>query len=891
MSSSNKNQPPPAQLCNGFLGPNNAVDISNGGSGGGENAGNSNSCSAADAASDSNKQTAAAATKQPQPPKLQPMTTLVQHKPPGVVICRTANPSDLPTAAATAAGDSSISCHWRSSLNCDNESWQPPPTASSQGWLSSCGSCDSSSSCGGCLAAAASTAAAAAAGGKRKVSLHRHVGCYAVLGSLLLGLSALLLSIFISPNSFFSQKSLHNTCLSAQCVQTASYLLSAMDQSADPCVDFFQFACGTWNRKHIIPEDRSSISTFEVLADQLQIILKGILEERPDQLDNQSTLKAKHFYLSCMNMTQIEIVNDHPLREVIDKLGGWPVTMADWGADPETPPPPLETLLATLKRNFTLGAMLEEWIGPDDRHSTKHVIQIDQMQLGLPSRDYFLHNESSRDLAAYHRYMTDVAIILGADPQEAEQQLWEVIQFEQRLANISVPEVERIDTGAIYHKLSISELQAGVPQIDWLQYFKVLLHPLHVDQDEPIVSYSTPYFHRLGPVIQATDKKVIHNYVIWRLVMDLMPQLPTKYQKTRAEFRRVLLGVLTDRNRWARCVDWTNKKLGMAVGALFIRDNFNHESKETALEMIHEIRDAFNDLLEENQWMDAETRLVAEDKANSMNERIGYPEYITNTTRLQQEYKKLTLLHPDYFLDNLFAILRFEAERNIDKLRKPVDMEKWATEPAVVNAFYNPNKNDIVFPAGILQPFFYAQHFPKSLNYGGIGVVIGHEITHGFDDKGRQFDKHGNLKQWWNNRTIAEFRHAAQCIIDQYSNYTLEQINLPIDGRLTQGENIADNGGLKQAFRAYKKWVAKHGEEAALPGLNLTHDQLFFLNYAQIWCGSMRPEDALTKIRSSVHSPGPIRVLGPLSNSKDFAKAYNCPLNSLMNPERKCSVW
>lgn len=227
-----------------------------------------------------------------------------------------------------------------------------------------------------------------------------------------------------------------------------------------------------------------------------------------------------------------------------------------------------------------------------------------------------------------------------------------------------------------------------------------------------------------------------------------------------------------------------------------------------------------------------------------------------------------------------------------------------------------------MFPAGILQPLFYSQHFPKSLNYGGIGVVIGHEITHGFDDKGkllesykllkirfsgRQFDKDGNMMQWWNNATIRAFRERTQCIIDQYSRYKIDEVGLYVNGRMTQGENIADNGGLKQSFRvdttsphktilkdflqAYRKWVSQHGEEPDLPGLNLTHDQLFFLNYAQIWCGSMRPEDALTKVRSSVHSPGPIRVLGPLSNSWDFATAYNCPLGSPMNPTNKCSVW
>ncbi|KAK6631134.1 18S rRNA pseudouridine methyltransferase [Polyplax serrata] len=372
--------------------------------------------------------------------------------------------------------------------------------------------------------------------------------------------------------------------------------------------------------------------------------------------------------------------------------------------------------------------------------------------------------------------------------------------------------------------------------------------------------------------------------------MKILPHMIDEYQQKIIEFQKILLGILSERHRWSQCVEWTNKKLGMAVGALFIRDNFNQDSKETALEMIHTIREAFNELLTENKWMDDETRAVAKEKADSMNERIGYPELLTNTEELNKEYENLTIID-NQFLVNVFNVLKYDAYHNLRKLRQPVNKNKWSTEPAVVNAFYNPNKNDIVFPAGILQPLFYSQHFPKSLNYGGIGVVIGHEITHGFDDKGRQFDKDGNMMQWWNNATIKAFRERTQCIIDQYSKYKLDEVDLFVNGRMTQGENIADNGGLKQSFRAYKKWVAKHGEEPLLPGINLSHDQLFFLNYAQIWCGSMRPEDALTKIRSSVHSPGPVRVIGPLSNSWDFAKAYNCPLQSPMNPTSKCSVW
>nr|CAD7453830.1 unnamed protein product [Timema tahoe] len=665
-------------------------------------------------------------------------------------------------------------------------------------------------------------------------------------------------------------------CLTEECVRTASSLLAAMDRAANPCTDFFQFACGTWNKKHVIPEDRSSISTFEVLADQLQVILKGVLEEPVNEQDNAATQKAKLFYNSCMNIHQIRKLGDRPLREVLESLGGWPVAVRNW----EPPPFPVETLLGRLRGEFNEGVLIEQWVGPDDKNSSVNILQLDQMQLALPSRDYYLKASSEGDLKAYHKYMTEVALLLGANASTAAEELKKVIQFEKDLANASLPEADRHDTSAIYRKLKLSQLQVEVPQLNWLEYLNAFLDA-DITEDEPVVSYAMPYFSEMGRIIQRTDR---------RMVMNIMPHMIDDYQQKRVEFRKILLGILSERNRWSQCVEWTNKKLGMAVGALFIRDNFNHESKETALEMIHTIREAFNELLAENHWMDDETRAVAKEKADAMNERIGYPELLTDPDELSKEYVMLNITE-DQFLLNILNVLRYDAYHNLQKLRQPVNKDKWSTEPAVVNAFYNPNKNDIVFPAGILQPLFYSQHFPKSLNYGGIGVVIGHEITHGFDDKGRQFDKDGNMMQWWNNSTVRAFRERAQCIIEQYSLYKLDEVDLYVNGRMTQGENIADNGGLKQSFRAYKKWVRKHGEEPGLPGINLTHDQLFFLNYAQIWCGSMRPEDALTKIRSSVHSPGPIRVLGPLSNSHDFAQAYACPVGSPMNPTNKCTVW
>ncbi|XP_012341467.1 neprilysin-1-like isoform X2 [Apis florea] len=676
-----------------------------------------------------------------------------------------------------------------------------------------------------------------------------------------------------------------NVCMTEECIRTAASLLSAMDRTAAPCVNFFQYACGTWNRRHVIPEDRSSISTFEVLANQLQVILKRILEEPPNNEDNNATLKAKMFYNSCMDIPRIREIGDVPLRKTLEFLGGWPVVV---GPSWKPPPYSVEVLLGRLRGQYNEGVLLEQWVGPDDKNSSANILQLDQMQVALPSRDYYLKKSSESQLHAYHRYMTNVAVLMGANRQTAVEEFNRVINLEKQLANVSIPEDDRHDTSAIYRKLTLRELQREIPQLKWHEYLQEFINS-PITEEEPIVAYAMPYFMQMGRIVKRTDRRTLHNYILWRLVMSIMPHMIDEYQQKRVEFRKILLGILSERDRWSQCVEWTNKKLGMAVGALFIRDNFNHESK-TALEMIRTIREAFNELLAENHWMDNETRAVAKNKANSMNERIGYPEFLKDPVELSKEYVMLNITE-NHFLENVLAVLRYDAYHNLEKLRKPVDKDKWSTEPAVVNAFYNPNKNDIVFPAGILQPLFYSQHFPKSLNYGGIGVVIGHEITHGFDDKGRQFDKDGNMMQWWNNATVKAFRERAQCIVDQYSRYKLQEVDLYINGKMTQGENIADNGGLKQSFRAYKKWVSIHGEEPLLPGVNLTHDQLFFLNYAQIWCGSMRPEDALTKIRSSVHSPGPIRVLGPLSNSEDFARAYDCPPGSPMNPIQKCNVW
>ncbi|XP_071635774.1 neprilysin-1 isoform X7 [Temnothorax longispinosus] len=491
-----------------------------------------------------------------------------------------------------------------------------------------------------------------------------------------------------------------NVCMTEECVQTAASLLAAMDRTVAPCVDFFQYACGTWNRLHVIPEDRSAISTFEILADQLQVILKRVLEEPPNANDNNATLKAKMFYRSCMDIPRIREIGDAPLKKILERLGGWPAVV---GTSWRPPPYPLEVLLGRLRGEYNVGVLMEQWVGPDDKNSSVNILQLDQMQLALPSRDYYLKKVSEVQLKAYHNYMTNVAILLGANPHSAPEEFDRVIALEKQLANASLPEADRHDTSAMYRKLTLQKLQQEVPQLHWLVYLREFIKA-PIDEKELVVMYAMPYFMQMGRIISRTDRRTLHNYILWRFVMSVMPHMIDEYQQKRIEFRKILLGILSERNRWSQCVEWTNKKLGMAVGALFISENFNHESKETALKMIRTIREAFNELLVENHWMDDETRAVAKKKADSMNERIGYPEFLKNPHELSEEYKMLNITE-NCFLDNIFAVLKYDAYYNLQKLREPVDKNKWSTEPAVVNAFYNPNRNDI----GLQEMGFYSR--------------------------------------------------------------------------------------------------------------------------------------------------------------------------------------
>lgn len=678
-------------------------------------------------------------------------------------------------------------------------------------------------------------------------------------------------------------------CLSEDCVKGAARLMDAINKNVDPCDNFYDYACGSWERLNTIPADRLSYSTFEKLRDQLLERLKDLLETEIKPDENSAIKKAKYMYSACINTSLIEEQGLEPVKEFMEFLGGWPVTQMNWDSSTFN----LYELMSKL-RILNNHIFVYMWVATDERDSATNIIQIDQGDLGMPTTDHYILKQNANKLNFYKEFAMKVAITLGANKTVAEQDMSDVINLEVQIANISVPREARRDIEKVYKKMTLGELMQKIPDFDWNEYFSKTFASVNITltMDEPIGIHALDYMVNLVKILSNAPKRLLANYLVWRIMMNRVNNLPEKYKAMMEEYQKKVFGKQADTPRWRDCMMFTKENMGNAVGRLFIEKYFDEEAKENANEMIHNIRNAFNELLREVEWMDQKTLIVAEEKANAIVERIGYPAYILNETILANMYDHVEY-YPDTYFTNVITAIKWSGMMNLKQLRQPVDSEEWLTPPVVVNAFYSTPKNQIFFPAGILQPPFYSKGYPKSLNYGGIGMVIGHEITHGFDDKGRQYDKDGDLKQWWDDDVIQRFKNQTQCIVDQYSNYIIPEAEMNLNGILTQGENIADNGGLKQAYRAYKKWEAKQNrKERSLPGLSqFTHDQLFFLNFAQVWCGSMRREAAINRIQTATHSPGRFRVIGTLQNSYEFAKVFNCKPGTYMNPVKKCVVW
>ncbi|XP_044750363.1 neprilysin-2 isoform X4 [Coccinella septempunctata] len=679
-------------------------------------------------------------------------------------------------------------------------------------------------------------------------------------------------------------------CLTPGCIHTASKVLEYMDPSVDPCDDFYQFTCGNFLKKTSIPDDKASVTSFSIISDLLQEQLRSMIEEPIDPKEPKPFQLTKKLYRACMNKTLIEKEGLTTIHQIFRNLGGWPVLEGDMWRDGDFDW--RKAVYKFRKHGYSVDYLIDFSVGIDLKNSTRRIIDLDQASFGL-RREFLTRGLSDKLVKAYFDYMVDIAVLFGAERPRALKELEQSLDFEIKLANISLPSEKRRNASLLYNPMTVEELQNRFQSVPWLEYINTLLAPDTVITKEEVVVVSVPsYITDLEKILAVTPKRVQANYIMWRAAASSVSYLTEALRRRQLEYTTVVSGKTERAPRWKECVDISAGSLSTAAGALYVRKYFNEEARQNALEMVRDIRAEFETILKEVEWMDDETRKNALDKAKSMATHIAYPDELLDDSKLEEFYQNLEMDENNY-MGSVLNLTLFGTQFSFKRLRQPVNKTDWITHgrPAIVNAFYSSIENSIQFPAGILQGVFFNADRPRYMNYGAIGFVIGHEITHGFDDQGRQFDKNGNLVDWWAPSTQKAFIEKAQCIIDQYGNYTVPEIGRNLNGINTQGENIADNGGIKESYLAYQSWTKRNEQEMTLPGLDYTPQQMFWISAGNIWCSKYRPEALKLRVLTGYHSPGNFRVNGPLSNLEYFARDFGCPVGSKMNPRSKCKVW
>jgi endothelin-converting enzyme/putative endopeptidase len=641
--------------------------------------------------------------------------------------------------------------------------------------------------------------------------------------------------------------------------------IGALDRKIDPCADFYQFACGGWVAKHPLPADRRSFGRFQEVQDRNFTLLRRILETPASASDEGDRQKAAHFYAACMDEAHIEsngLATIGPDLATIDEILN---------------PDDLPILVAHLHA-ICVPALFRFGAQTDLEASTMAIANVDQAGLGLPDRDYYLKtDERSVDLRTkYVALIQKMFGLAGAPAEQAAADAKAVLAFETTLATAMLDRVKRRDPASLQHRMTINELQALSPNFSWRKYAAASEAPAL-----PTINVAVPdYLRALNTLVTASAMADLKAYLRWHVLHASADLLPKAFTDADFDFfSRTLAGQREQPPRWRRCVAQTDEFLGEALGKAFVEEAFGPRAKADMLQMVQDIKGAMRQDIDAAPWMSGETKKAAMVKLEAVVDRIGYPDG-------WRDYSSIRVTR-DEALGNRQRAQMFNRTRTLAKIGQPVDRGEWSMTPPTVNAYYSPDRNNINFPAGILQPPFYQAGRDEAVNYGGAGGVIGHELTHGFDDQGRKFDGQGNLRDWWTAADGAAYEQRASCVADQYSGYSVAG-DTHINGRLTLGENTADNGGLRLALMAYLA-----GPGAKNPGRldGFTPEQRVFLGWAQVWCENTQPEAERLKAATNPHSSNTYRVNGPVSNMPDFQKAFACKANAPMVRANQCRVW
>ncbi len=645
-------------------------------------------------------------------------------------------------------------------------------------------------------------------------------------------------------------------------------VLSSMDRNADPCNDFYRYSCGGWLDRTELPADQARWTrSFSTIAERNRELVRGLLEDAAAAPGPQGTERAKigDFFAACMDEAVIEKAGLTPLAPWFERIAAVEDARG------------LLALAGVLARDG-VNVLIGSGRVADFRNPGVNLFFMSQGGLGLPDRDYYLSEDPAKRelLKSYKSHVARSLELAGIRTGEADAAA--IVAFETELARASRPRAEMRDRDRLYNKLDRDGLTQLTPALPWAAYFEGLGQPGITS-----INVAVPEFYQaLERLVRETPMSTLQAYLRWQVVRQTADLLPAAIVTADFEFYgRTLSGQAEIQPRWKRCVDLTNAALGEAIGKLYVEREFAGDSKQVAVEMIEDIERAFENNLPNLTWMDGATRERAVEKARKVRNKIGYPDE-------WRDYSPVAISRADFF-GSAVAASRFESDRQLAQVGKPVDRNEWLMTPQVVNAYYLSTANEIAFPAGILQPPFFHRDFPAAMNYGAIGAVMGHELTHGFDDQGRKSDGDGVLREWWAPEVAAKFEAAAACVDEQFSGYEVEP-GVHVNGKLTLGENIADLGGLKQAYDAFQAWKARHGAPEPFAE-GLTHDQLLFVSFAQVWCTEASPEFLRRQVVTDSHSPGTFRAIGAARNLKAFRDAFQCKAGDRMVAEPACTVW
>lgn len=651
---------------------------------------------------------------------------------------------------------------------------------------------------------------------------------------------------------------------------TPSLDVPSMDKSVDPCVDFYHYSCGGWQKSNPIPADQTSWSVYGKLYEDNLNFLHGILEQAaaPDSDRSAVTQKIGDFYQACVDEPGVEKRGLAAIQPDLDAI-------AQLKSIRE-----ITSLLARLQFAYGEKILFSQGAIQDPDNSEQEIAEVDQGGLGLPDRDYYT-NTDAKSKEARDRYLMHVQKVFelaGDNPAAAKKNAATVMRMETALAKAQLTRVDRRDPYKLKHKMKVADLSGIVPSLDWESYYKALEYP-----NFEIMNVATPdYFKEVNAELKNEPIANWKTYLRFHVLNSSAPYLPVKFVDEDFEFyRKYLRGAKEQQARWKRCVQYVDQNLGEALGQVYVEKVFSPELKASTLEMVRRIEDVMGERIRQLDWMSPETKQQALTKLAGIRNKIGYPDK-------WRDYSSVDIVRDDFGGDVIRA-REFEIRRDINKVGQAVDHGEWDISPATVDAYYNPQMNDINFPAGVLQPPLYDAKLDVAPNYGDTGGTIGHELTHGFDDEGSQFDAKGNLKNWWTKEDREKFDARTKCVEDQYAQYVVVD-DVHINSKLTLGEDVADLGGEILAYTAWKG-ATKGKELTSIDGL--TPDQRFFVGFAQWACANERPEDLRMRAITDEHSPPKYRINGVVVNMPEFSKAFSCKPGQPMvkPPEKVCRVW